>query len=395
MAAVRASRTSTSPPPAASGFDNLQWSTANVCGRRPGTGFESQQQSATLGSWWTQCANTAECAHLCDQLPAQFRKGCKLFASWGWKRGDPSSVKFKAVECPAEFVKHVGSQFGADGPAGGAPAPPAPPTAAPPSVPAPTPTPSSAPSPTETPPPAPPSPAFRGTLTMWATQESLIGAQCEYANAPVNSVTDPVLPSYLRSGFHCAIGNSNPGFGNGEHCGKCYRLTSLQDDGVGGTPGKRGSAVVMVSNGGAGGDAHFDCILDSFKEITGAETGVFDVEFQQVPCDDISGGPVVINWADQNAYYCKMMFQNVGGWGQLESVRACLPGGNCRELELFSGATWTGCPTGTGSSMTFELRQRRPLGAEASITCECGGAWPWPTGQRCTCPTNFEVVATS
>jgi len=218
-----------------------------------------------------------------------------------------------------------------------------------------------------------------------------MGAQCEYANPPVNSLTDTVMPSYLRSGFHCAIGDSNPGFGKGEHCGTCYRLTSLKDDGVSGTPGSKGSAVVMVSNGGAGGDAHFDCILESFEEITGAETGIFDVEFEQVVCEDVTGGPVVINWADENAYYCKMMFENIGGWGQLESVKACLDGSQCKQMTQFSGATWTDCPTGTGSSMTFELVQRSPAGAESTITCECSGKWPWPTGQRCTCPTNFDV----
>merc|ERR1719277_1794972 len=137
-----------------------------------------------------------------------------------------------------------------------------------------------------------PSLKSQGTLMMWSTQEALIGSQCEYANAPVNSLTDPVMPSYLRSGFHCAVGDSNPGFGKGEQCGLCYKLTSLQDNGVSGTPGSKGSAVVMVSNGGAGGDAHFDCILESFKDITGAETGIFDVEFEQVPCDDVAGTPV-------------------------------------------------------------------------------------------------------
>merc|ERR1712039_839421 len=130
----------------------------------------------------------------------------------------------------------------------------------------------------------------------------------------------PVLPSYLRSGFHCAIGDSSPGFGKGEQCGLCYKLTSLNDNGVAGTPGSKGSAVVMVSNGGAGGEAHFDCILESFKEITGAETGIFDVEFEQVRCDDVTGGPVVINWADQNAHYCKMMFENIGSWGNLDRL---------------------------------------------------------------------------
>jgi len=101
---------------AAPGFDNLQWSTANVCGLQAGTGFASQAQSETLGGWWSKCANTAECAHLCDRLPHSFQRGCRLFASWGWLRGNPDKVKFRAVECPPEFVKHVSMQFGAKGP---------------------------------------------------------------------------------------------------------------------------------------------------------------------------------------------------------------------------------------------------------------------------------------
>jgi len=100
---------------AAPGFDNLHYSTANVCGRRAGTGFDNQTQSAVLGSWWTRCSSTAGCVDLCDQLPSQFRRGCKLFASWGWTRGDPPHVRFKAVACPPRFVQHIGSLFGPDG----------------------------------------------------------------------------------------------------------------------------------------------------------------------------------------------------------------------------------------------------------------------------------------
>lgn len=100
---------------AAPGFDNLRWSTANVCGIREGTGFTSQMQSEALGNWWDRCPNTAECKHLCDALPRAFQRGCKLFASWGWTRGDPADVKFKAVECPSAFKAHISSLFGSNG----------------------------------------------------------------------------------------------------------------------------------------------------------------------------------------------------------------------------------------------------------------------------------------
>eukprot|EP00929_Paragymnodinium_shiwhaense_P025321 TRINITY_DN15348_c0_g1_i11.p1 TRINITY_DN15348_c0_g1~~TRINITY_DN15348_c0_g1_i11.p1 ORF type:complete len:424 (+),score=33.12 TRINITY_DN15348_c0_g1_i11:112-1383(+) len=60
---------------AAPGFDNLQWSLANICGQ-PDTGFDNQAQSEAVGSWWTQCSNTADCSNLCDELPEHFRTGC-------------------------------------------------------------------------------------------------------------------------------------------------------------------------------------------------------------------------------------------------------------------------------------------------------------------------------
>ena len=58
---------------AAPGFDNLQWSTANVCGIRAGTGFENQSQSEALGSWYKTCADTSKCIHLCDQLRSEIK----------------------------------------------------------------------------------------------------------------------------------------------------------------------------------------------------------------------------------------------------------------------------------------------------------------------------------
>lgn len=230
--------------------------------------------------------------------------------------------------------------------------------------------------------------AQSGWATMWATtNQDLIGSSCEYANAPVDSLTDPVLASYLRTGYHCAIGEE---FGIGEPCGKCYRLTSLNDNGRHGTPGATSSAVVMVSNSGAGGTNHFDCILESFQAITGATSGVFDITYEQTACTDVSGVPTIINWADQNAWYCKMMFENIGGWGSLHTVRACLDGSKCSDLQRFSGQTWTGCPTGTGSTMDFTLTQQSPSGDVSTIHCTCSvGAWPWPTGRRCECPANF------
>merc|ERR1719392_232764 len=96
------------------GYDNLQYSTANVCGERSGTGFASRQDSAVLGDWYETFTNTAQAASRCSNLPAQFQKGCQLFSEWGWTRGDPGA-EFQVVECPAAFKNYVADRFDANG----------------------------------------------------------------------------------------------------------------------------------------------------------------------------------------------------------------------------------------------------------------------------------------
>jgi len=100
---------------AAPGFDNLAFSTANICGNA-GTGFTSKDQSAVMGSWYSQgCSSTIDCIANCDKLPDNLRAGCRLFASWGWRSGDPKQIKYKAVECPPAFKTQIEAQFGAGG----------------------------------------------------------------------------------------------------------------------------------------------------------------------------------------------------------------------------------------------------------------------------------------
>jgi hypothetical protein len=43
------------------------------------------------------------------------KKGCELFTSWGWKRGDPT-LNWKPVECPAALKELIHAAFGPDGP---------------------------------------------------------------------------------------------------------------------------------------------------------------------------------------------------------------------------------------------------------------------------------------
>merc|ERR1712232_623266 len=97
---------------------------ANICGL-PLTGMTKEQSAVAGGNgktkWSDLCQNTAECAYLCDKLPDKFKKGCKLFASWGWQKSPgkdvyPQKLKWKAVPCPPKFVGFVNTLFSPTGP---------------------------------------------------------------------------------------------------------------------------------------------------------------------------------------------------------------------------------------------------------------------------------------
>lgn len=100
------------------GYDNLQYSWANVCGEGSrGETYMTKDQSGACGDWYTRGGNTMEgcdCNRLSDGTVEQqaLKAGCQLFTNWGWTTGDPQ-LKFQIVECPAEFVRIVGSAFNA------------------------------------------------------------------------------------------------------------------------------------------------------------------------------------------------------------------------------------------------------------------------------------------
>lgn len=99
------------------GYDNLQYSTANICGAS-GTPI-SAAQSSICGSWYTRGGDTTKGCD-CSAMPSataeqrQLKKGCELFTKWGWTSGNPS-LEFKVVECPAAFERIIGSAFGRSG----------------------------------------------------------------------------------------------------------------------------------------------------------------------------------------------------------------------------------------------------------------------------------------
>jgi hypothetical protein len=223
---------------------------------------------------------------------------------------------------------------------------------------------------------------------------------CEFMRDPIGSTTDPMLSEYLRSGMHCSVGQDSPAYAGGEACGACYRVKATSDSGTSGdsvVPGQAGEAIVTVSTGGANGTGRFDCFPEAFEAITGATTGEFDIEFEEVECDAIQTTPSVTSFEAKNEHYCKMVFNNIGKWGTLSSVRACLGAGesNCVEMQRLSGPAWQNCPIGSGDPITFSLTQTAPSGESDTVECICPGEWPWEQGESCTCGVNFGGISLS
>lgn len=107
---------------AAPGFDYVAESTASVCGSGArATSFLSAAESqACSSSTWDSAAAplTSCCAAIVDDgtSPARqrLRRGCELFAGWGWTSGTPT-LEFAPVTCPAAFVDRVSAAFSATG----------------------------------------------------------------------------------------------------------------------------------------------------------------------------------------------------------------------------------------------------------------------------------------
>ena len=100
------------------GYDNLQFSTANICGQSDT--IINKQQSSICGEWYNKASTTIEGCQ-CDSLPEEndeqkkLKVGCQLFTEWGWKSGNPT-LNFEIVECPSKYKDITKNSFGVNGP---------------------------------------------------------------------------------------------------------------------------------------------------------------------------------------------------------------------------------------------------------------------------------------
>ena len=218
-------------------------------------------------------------------------------------------------------------------------------------------------------------PVVQGELTWWTDSQGAVeGGSCEYSKAAsvMNGAT--WLAPYLAPGFHCAV--SDDLFQGGLGCGKCFHLYY---SGVGGTnQAQEGSALIQVTNSGAGGSKHFDCFDGAFQALTGISTGIFTIDYYQVDC---AYTPVTIVVLDgPNAYYTKVLVA-----GCHTSVKAMdITVGNNAKVPMYrnSGATWAASLTGTtGVSVGFDVIFEDDT-LVTLVGC-FGNGWPVSTGSQC------------
>eukprot|EP00746_Dinoflagellata_sp_MGD_P000656 gnl/MRDRNA2_/MRDRNA2_101176_c0_seq1.p1 gnl/MRDRNA2_/MRDRNA2_101176_c0~~gnl/MRDRNA2_/MRDRNA2_101176_c0_seq1.p1 ORF type:complete len:333 (+),score=52.40 gnl/MRDRNA2_/MRDRNA2_101176_c0_seq1:52-1050(+) len=99
------------------GYDNLQFSDANICGQA--NTKLTKKESAMCGDWYTFGSDTAsacDCSQINEDTPESvtMKRGCKLFSAWGWKNGNPM-LEWVPVSCPPAFVSLISTAFGPAG----------------------------------------------------------------------------------------------------------------------------------------------------------------------------------------------------------------------------------------------------------------------------------------
>jgi len=98
------------------GFDHLQYSMANRCGKSWSEyTFLTREQSGMCGP----LHKPAQCD--CNKIPnttpelKMMRRGCELFKDWNWHHGSPMNLEYKKVECPERMVDRFSGPGGFGG----------------------------------------------------------------------------------------------------------------------------------------------------------------------------------------------------------------------------------------------------------------------------------------
>jgi hypothetical protein len=127
----------------------------------------------------------------------------------------------------------------------------------------------------------------------------------------------------------------------------------------------------------SGSAKEFDCYLDAFTAITGANTGAFPIQYSPVPCT--AAPPTVVVLDGNNAWYVKVLL--AGGTTGVKSAKLFVGAGSYT-LQRTSGATWAASLTGiTNQPVSFVLSYAD--GTTETLSGCFGGVWPVVTSTQC------------
>jgi hypothetical protein len=218
-----------------------------------------------------------------------------------------------------------------------------------------------------------------GKMTMWSSaSDVIVGSSCEYANSAQGGLSSPAATSpYITSKRYCAV--SSDLYGLGLACGRCYRLTFDGTDTTESTGcASAGSSIIQVVDSGS--THEFDCQETVFEEITGCDTGVMGITYEEVECEDV-GSPTATVLDGDNAWYNKMIFSGLSRGVSAASIK--IGGDDTIQMTRNSGATWYASTPGTSGdvTVTFSLTLEND---ETVQLADCFNSWPQATSSSCT-----------
>ena len=214
-------------------------------------------------------------------------------------------------------------------------------------------------------------------MTMWSTDpQEIVGSSCEFANIAQGGTGSPAAANpYIASGRYCAVDAEL--YGGAVACGRCYRITFNGAETTETTGCNRpGAAVVMVVDSGSA--AEFDCHLPVFRDISGCETGVMGIQFEQVACQG-AGPPTATILDGGNAYFVKVLFSGLERGVDAATITV---GGNAPVMMSRNGGPFQASTQGlTGVPVGFTLTLDDGSTLELA---NCFGNWPQTTGASCS-----------
>ncbi|CAJ1402438.1 unnamed protein product [Effrenium voratum] len=226
----------------------------------------------------------------------------------------------------------------------------------------------------------------RGSMSMWAsTKDTLVGyksmgSACMFADKKMGGLESVTAQTpYIKAKNYCAVNRGL--YGNGEVCGRCYKLTYKGDHEQG--LGRPGSHVVQVVDSGSW--ATFDCHMTVFNKITDYDTGIFPVDYEEVPCETSPEGPIA-GVLDDDYYWTKFVFSNLRYPATAATITI---GGKPHKMKLIGGywGAWTGPIKGP-----TDIKVTEENGDKVSFH-NCFGGWKnRKTGAACKTSQSQSLV---